>query len=80
MECSVYDDYYEESYEFTLETYVWCSEVDIEKEVEDIIDDVEKELNDWDEVKIKEEWEESRYDNADDCKDEADDAEEGWWS
>ena len=81
LECSFYSDYYEDFREIDLETYVWCSEVDIEKEVEDIIDDVEKKFKsnyDISQVKIKEEWKESRYDNADDCEDEADDAEEEW--
>lgn len=79
LECSFYDDY-GDPYKLNLETYVWCSEVDIEEEVEDIIDDVENRLNSYyvSRLTIKEEWEESRYDNADDCKDEADDAEEKW--
>ena len=52
-----------------------------QKEVEDIIDDIEKQLksdDDVSQVRIKEEWEESKYDDEDDCEDEADDAEKGW--
>ena len=79
LECSFYDDWDEESYKYDLETYVWCSEADIEKEVEDIIDDIEKTLDGVSKLKIKEEWEESKYDDEDDCEDEADEAEKKWF-